>query len=140
MTLTTKVLFVCLHNAGRSQIAAALAHHLHANILDARSAGLNPDAQVSAVAAQILTARGIDITAKVPRLLMNADLDDADVVVTLIRDVEIEVPDGVREETWLLPEPAGWEPEHLERLVDDIANRIDDLVARLTNQSMTPST
>ena len=133
MTSPTKVLFVCMHNAGRSQIAAALANHLHADTLDGRSAGLNPDTQVSAVAAEVLAARGIDITANVPRMLMNADLADADIVITLVRDVEIEVPDGVREETWLLPDPASWEPEHLEPLIDHIAGRVDNLVTRLEN-------
>jgi protein-tyrosine-phosphatase len=120
-----------MHNAGRSQIAAALANHLHAYTIDARSAGLNPDTQISALAAQVLGARGIDITANVPRMLMNADLDEADIVITLIRDVEIDVPDGVREETWLLPDPASWEPKDLEPLVDHIAGRIDDLASRL---------
>ena len=95
----TKVLFVCVHNAGRSQIAAALANHTNADVLDARSAGLNPDKTVGAVASQVLATRGIDITGNTPRKLVNADLDDADIVITLIRDVEIEVPDGVREET-----------------------------------------
>lgn len=64
-------------------------------------------------------------------MLMNADLDDADIVITLIRDVEIEVPDGVLQETWMLPDPASWEPKHLEPLVDHIAGRIDDLASRL---------
>ena len=136
MASPTKVLFVCIHNAGRSQIAAALANYLHAGVLDARSAGLNPDVQVSAAAAHVLARRGMDITGNVPRMLENADLDDADVVITLVRDVEIEVPDGVHEESWLLPDPASWEPEHLEPLVDHIAARIDDLVARRHAESI----
>lgn len=136
MASPTKVLFVCMHNAGRSQIAAALANHLHGASLDARSAGLNPDKHVNAAAAHVLEARGMAITGNVPRILENADLDDADVVITLVRDVEIEVPDGVHKESWVLPDPASWEPEHLEPLVDHIAARIDDLVARRHAQSM----
>jgi arsenate reductase len=131
MSSPTRVLFVCMQNAGRSQIATALANHVHADLVDARSAGLNPDTNISAVTAQVLAARGIDITGNVPRMLMNADLEDADVVITLIRDVEIEVPEGVREETWVLPDPASWGPQHIEALVDHISARIDDLVTRL---------
>lgn len=131
MMSRTKVLFVCVHNAGRSQIAAALANHTHADVLDARSAGLSPDTMVSPVAAQVLEVRGIDITGNTPRMLVNADLDVADVVITLVRDVEIEVPDGVREETWILPDPAAWDSKHIGPLVDHISARIDELVSRL---------
>ena len=79
------------------------------------------------------TARGIDITQNIPRMLLNVDLEAADIVITLIRDVEIEVPDGVREETWILPDSASWGPQHLEPLVDHVSARTDDLVTRLVN-------
>jgi arsenate reductase len=123
------VLFVCVHNAGRSQFAAGLAAQ-HRQ-LKASSAGTDPDAKVDDVMLASLAEIGIDRTNQVPRKLTPDMLEQADVVIALKPNLDLALPPGVRHEVWELPEPPAWDLEGVRPLRDHLAARINDLADEL---------
>ena len=126
MTQTTKptVLFVCTHNAGRSALAAALARAQFADRMDAESAGVAPASEPSEVTIASLAEVGIDDSGHVPSALTPERVAAADIVVAMKLGLDIPQVDGVRYETWTLPDPHGWDVDAIRPLRDHISEQV----------------
>jgi arsenate reductase (thioredoxin) len=125
------VLFVCVQNAGRSQMAEALFARAAGGRHEARSVGSRPAAQVHPEVAAVLREQGIDVSGRVPRALEPADAEWADLVVTMgCGDACPYVP-GTRYVDWELDDPHGLPPERVREIRDEIARRTEDLVHEL---------
>ena len=129
------VLFVCVHNAGRSQLAAGLAALRGGRQIEVLSAGVAPDDRVDPVALASLAEIGIDRSTQVPTPLTEDLLGRADVVVTLKPGLDLPRQPGVRHENWPLPDPAGWDLDGIRPLRDHLDARIQRLLAELTTPS-----
>ncbi|NMO93057.1 arsenate reductase ArsC [Actinomycetospora sp. TBRC 11914] len=127
-----EVLFVCVHNAGRSQMAAALLAHHAAGRVAVRSAGSTPADEVNSAVRQVMDELGIDLSHEVPTKLSTDDVDAADVVVTMGCGDACPVLPGKRYLDWQLDDPAGLPPEHVRPIRDDIDQRVRGLLAELT--------
>jgi arsenate reductase len=125
------VLFVCVHNAGRSQMAAGFPRSLAGDSIDVLSAGSAPGGAINPVAVAAMAEVGIDISAGIPRRLELADVQVADVVVTMgCGDTCPYVP-GKRYEDWVLDDPAGLSLEAVRPIRDEIEARVRGLIASL---------
>ncbi|WP_024873772.1 arsenate reductase ArsC [Saccharomonospora piscinae] len=131
MTDSPEVLFVCVHNAGRSQMAAALLQHHALGRVAVRSAGSEPEARVNPAAAQALAEWGLDITAEVPAKLSTSDVEAADVVITMGCGDACPIFPGKRYLDWDLDDPAGRDVEAVRPIRDDIDRRVRGLLAEL---------
>jgi protein-tyrosine-phosphatase len=125
------VLFVCVHNAGRSQMAAGYLQHLAGDRVDVLSAGSQPADQVNPVAVAAMAEEGIDITAEAPKLLTDSAVREADVVVTMGCGDECPYFPGKRYEDWVLDDPAGQGIDTVRPIRDEIRRRVEALVAEL---------
>ena len=125
------VLFVCIHNAGRSQMAAALAERLSAGRVRAKSAGSEPAAAVNPVAVEAMRELDIDLSGAEPKLLRPGLLKEADVVVTMGCGDACPVAPGTRYEDWELEDPAGKDLETVRAVRDEIEARVRALVDEL---------
>jgi arsenate reductase (thioredoxin) len=125
------VLFVCVQNAGRSQIAQALFERSVEGRHQARSAGSRPGEQVHPEVVEVMRELGIDVAGRTPHRLDRADLDWADHVVTMGCGDECPVVPGKRYEDWELPDPAGRPLDEVRAVRDEIAERIRGLVSEL---------
>jgi arsenate reductase len=125
------VLFVCVHNAGRSQMAAGLLQHLAGDRIEVRSAGTAPRDQINPAAAEAMAEIGIDITAAKPKVLTDNAVEASDVVITMGCDDTCPYYPGVSYRDWKLDDPAGQPIEVVRRIRDDIADRVRDLVDEL---------
>jgi arsenate reductase (thioredoxin) len=126
------VLFVCVHNAGRSQMAAGWLRHFGGERVEVRSAGSEPAEQINPVAVRAMAEVGIDITAAVPRKLDYELADSSDVVVTMGCGDACPVFPGKRYEDWTLTDPAGQPIEVVRQVRDEIRDRVQALLATLT--------
>jgi arsenate reductase len=124
MTDAPTVLFVCVHNAGRSQMAAAWLAHLAGNRVDIRSAGSEPADRINPVVVQAMAEVGIDIAAAQPDLLTADAVSHADVVVTMGCGDACPYFPGRRYEDWALTDPAGQPLEVVRTIRDDIRDRV----------------
>jgi arsenate reductase len=131
MSTKPRVLFVCVHNAGRSQIAAGWLLHLAGDRVDVRSAGSQPAERINPLAVQAMKEVGIDITAEQPKLLTADAVRDCDVVITMGCGDSCPVFPGARYEDWELEDPAGKDIVVVRRVRDDIRNRVEALAAEL---------
>lgn len=127
----TKVLFVCVQNAGRSQMAGALFRLAADGAHDARSAGSKPASLVHPEVVEAMRELGVDLSGRVPRRLERADAEWADVVVTMGCGDECPVVPGTRYVDWDLPDPAGRPLEEVRAVRDEIARRVSSLVEGL---------
>jgi arsenate reductase len=125
------VLFVCVHNAGRSQMAAGWLTHLAAGRVEVRSAGSAPADQVNPVAAQAMREVGIDITAARPKILTPEAVQASDVVVTMGCGDACPIFPGKRYEDWKLDDPAGQGLEAVRAIRDEIRGRVEKLLSEL---------
>jgi arsenate reductase (thioredoxin) len=125
------VLFVCVHNAGRSQMAAGYLQHLAGDRIDVRSAGSQPADQVNRVAVEAMAEEGIDLTAEQPKVLTPDAVQQADVVVTMGCGDECPYFPGKRYEDWELEDPAGQPLDVVRRVRDEIRRRVERLVDEL---------
>ncbi len=125
------VLFVCVHNAGRSQLAAGLAAQHAGTDVRVLSAGIDPDERVDDVMLASLAEIGIDRSDQVPTRLTDDLLAQADVVVALKPNLDLPQVPGVRYETWTLPEPPAWNLERLRPLRDHLNHRVQDLLQQV---------
>ena len=125
------VLFVCVHNAGRSQMAAGFLQHLGGGRIDVLSAGSQPAEQVNAVAVAAMAEVGIDVAREVPKLLTESAVREADVVVTMGCGDECPFFPGKRYEDWVLDDPAGQGIEMVRGVRDEIRRRVEVLVGEL---------
>jgi arsenate reductase (thioredoxin) len=131
MTGKPSVLFVCVHNAGRSQMAAGWLTQLASGQVEVRSAGSEPAGQVNPVAVQAMREVGIDITAGHPKLLTVDAVRDSDVVITMGCGDTCPVFPGKRYEDWDLPDPAGQPIGTVREIRDLIRDRVQALVKEL---------
>jgi arsenate reductase len=125
------VLFVCVHNAGRSQMAAAFLDHLSQSRVEVRSAGSEPADRVNPAAVAAMAEVGIDITAEKPKILTDQAVIDSDVVVTMGCGDTCPFYPGKRYEDWVLEDPAGKGVESVRPIRDEIRRRVENLIAEL---------
>ncbi len=131
MTDRPTVLFVCVHNAGRSQMAAGYLQQLAGDRVDVRSAGSEPAEHINPVAVEAMREEGIDITANAPKLLAVDDVKQADVVITMGCGDACPIFPGKRYEDWALEDPAGQGIDAVRPIRDDIRARVEQLLGEL---------
>lgn len=132
MSQTPTVLFVCPHNANRSQMAAGYAQRLAGGRVQVVSAGTAPAEGLNPVAVQAMAEDGIDISQVQPALLTDQAVEDADVIVTLGCADAVPAAEGKRFEDWTLTDPAGRDLDSLRPLRDEIKQRVEELLASLS--------
>jgi arsenate reductase len=125
------VLFVCVHNAGRSQMAAGFLRHLAGDRVEVRSAGSVPAEQINPVAVEAMAELGIDIAGEQPKVLTTEAVQDSDVVITMGCGDACPYFPGKRYEDWKLDDPAGHGIEAVRPIRDDIRARIENRVSEL---------
>jgi arsenate reductase len=125
------VLFVCVHNAGRSQMAAGWLRHLAGDTVEVRSAGSEPGDRLNPAAVEAMREVGIDITRATPRLLEYETARTSDVIVTMGCGDACPIFPGKRYEDWQLTDPAGQPIEVVRQVRDDIRTHIEKLITEL---------
>lgn len=128
---TPTVLFVCVHNAGRSQMAAGFLRHLAGDRVEVLSAGSMPGDRINPVAVEAMAEVGIDIAAELPKALTDDAVVGSDVVVTMGCGDECPFYVGKRYEDWVLDDPAGQGIEAVRPIRDEIRARVEALVDSL---------
>ncbi|RSN48600.1 arsenate reductase ArsC [Actinomadura sp. WAC 06369] len=128
------VLFVCVHNAGRSQMAAAYLAHLAGDAVEVRSAGSEPADRVNPAVVAAMAEEGIDVSAATPRVLTADAVRASDVVITMGCGDACPVFPGRRYLDWTLDDPAGRGVEAVRPIRDEIRRRVEALVAELTGR------
>ncbi|KQP01889.1 arsenate reductase ArsC [Leifsonia sp. Leaf264] len=123
------ILFVCVHNAGRSQMAAGYAHALSGGRVTVLSGGSEPGTAINPVAVEAMREEGIDISQAVPQLLQTDDVRAADAVITMGCGDACPIFPGKRYEDWELEDPAGQDIDVVRRVRDDIKVRVQELLA-----------
>jgi arsenate reductase len=129
------VLFVCVHNAGRSQMAAGWLTSIAGDRVDVRSAGSEPAEQINPVAVAAMREVGIDITGEQPKKLTVDSVQEADVVITMGCGDTCPVFPGKRYEDWDLTDPAGQPIEVVREVRDEIGRRVRALVGGLLGET-----
>jgi arsenate reductase (thioredoxin) len=129
------VLFVCVHNAGRSQMAAALLERHAAGRIRVRSAGSEPADRLHTSVVEVMAEVGIDLARERPKLLRDEAVRDSDVVITMGCGDACPVFPGIRYEDWELEDPSGKPLEDVRRIRDDIDGRVRRLLEGLTAQA-----
>ena len=125
------VLFVCVHNAGRSQMAAGYLQHLAGDRIEVMSSGSAPKDQINPVAAEVMLEEGIDIRHNEPKILTDEQVHASDVVITMGCGDACKFYPGKRYEDWELADPAGQDAGAVRVIRDDIRQRIEKLIAEL---------
>ncbi|WP_199041517.1 arsenate reductase ArsC [Glycomyces salinus] len=125
------VLFVCVHNAGRSQMAAGWLAHLAGDRIEVRSAGSAPAEEVNPAAVEAMAEVGIDISANTPKVLTAESVESSDVCVTMGCGDACPVFPGKRYLDWKLDDPAGQGVEAVRPIRDEIKVRVEALLAEL---------
>jgi len=128
---TPSVLFVCVHNAGRSQMAAGLLRHLAGDAIEVRSAGSEPADRLNPAAVQAMRELGIDIAGQQPRILTPEDSEASTVVITMGCGDTCPYFPGQTHLTWDLDDPAGQPIDTVRRIRDDIHARVHELIRTL---------
>ena len=132
MTAKPVVLFICVHNAGRSQMAAGWLRRLAGDTVEIRSAGSEPADRINPVAIEAMREVGIDITDGTPTLLDHDAARAADVIVTMGCGDTCPVFPGKRYEDWRLDDPAGQDLDTVRRIRDDLRDRVGALLRQIT--------
>jgi len=125
------VLYVCIHNAGRSQMAAAYTHHLSGGAVEVRSAGSEPADRINPAVREAMLEEGIDISAEKPKLLTTEAVQASDVVITMGCGDTCPIFPGKRYEDWELDDPAGQGVDAVRPIRDEIKDRVRALLADL---------
>jgi arsenate reductase len=128
------VLFVCVHNAGRSQMAAGYLAHLGGNEVRVLSAGSNPGPALNDMAIRAMNEEGIDISSRSPQLIEQAMVLESDVVVTMGCGDACPIYPGKRYEDWQLQDPAGQSNEVVREIRDEIRRRVETLIEELREE------
>ena len=131
MTEKPVVLFVCIHNAGRSQMAAGYMRSLSGGAVEVRSGGSEPGNEINPIAIQAMAEEGIDISQGVPQLMTTDQVRDSDVVITMGCGDVCPIFPGKRYEDWELTDPKGKSLDEVRPIRDDIKRRIEALLAEL---------
>ncbi|MFE5814867.1 arsenate reductase ArsC [Streptomyces sp. NPDC056479] len=129
------VLFVCVHNAGRSQMAAAWLTHLAGDRVEVRSVGSNPGAGVNPAAVEAMAEVGIDISAEVPKMLTVDAVKESDVCITMGCGDTCPVFPGKRYLDWQLEDPAGQGVEAVRPIRDEIKVLVEGLIKEIAPES-----
>ena len=129
--LKPSVLFVCVHNAGRSQMAAGYLQALAGNRVNVLSAGSAPKDEINPIAVEAMREEGIDISSNVPKVLTDEAVEVSDVVITMGCGDACKFYPGKRYEDWVLDDPAGQEIEQVRVIRDDIRGRVEALIAEI---------
>lgn len=125
------VLFVCVHNAGRSQMAAGFMNHLGQGRVDVLSAGSAPKDSINPVAVEAMAEIGIDISSNTPKILTPEAVQQSDAVITMGCGDACPFYPGKRYEDWVLEDPAGQGIESVRVIRDEIKVRVENLLAEL---------
>ena len=131
MSTKPSVLFVCVHNAGRSQMAAAYLESLGRGQIEVRSAGSAPGDEVNPAAVTAMAEDGINMRAAQPKILTDAAVRSSDVVITMGCGDACPIYPGKRYEDWALADPAGKGVESVRPIRDEIKQRVQELVDQL---------
>lgn len=126
-----ELLFVCVHNAGRSQMAAALAEHLSARRVHVRSAGSQPSGELNPIVVEALQERGVALTVAYPKPLSDSVLRAADVIITMGCGDSCPYFPGKRYEDWQVRDPAGQPIEVVREIRDEIQARVTTLLREI---------
>jgi len=128
---TPTVLFVCVHNAGRSQMAAGYLQALAGDRVEVLSAGSEPKDRINPVAVEVMREAGIDIAGNTPKLLTVDAVKESDVVITMGCGDACPIFPGKRYEDWQLDDPAGQDAQTVRRIRDEIRARVEGLLREL---------
>jgi arsenate reductase (thioredoxin) len=131
MSKPPTVLFACVHNSGRSVAAKVLTEHYAGDRIAVRSAGSEPGTRVNPVVAQVLAERGLSTAGETPKMLDDAVVHAADVVVTMGCGESCPYVPGKRYEDWVIDDPTGQDIDTVRRIVDDVDKRVRTLVDEL---------
>jgi arsenate reductase (thioredoxin) len=134
------VLFVCVHNAGRSQMAAGLLAHYAGDRVTVRSAGSAPGEEINPAAVAVMTEMGIDMSQEFPKPLTDEFVQAADVVITMGCGDACPIYPGKRYEDWEVVDPAGKSVDEVRRIRDDLAARVQKLIAAVAPARVEPGT
>ena len=126
------VLFVCVHNAGRSQMAAALLHHHAHGRVEVLSAGSEPADRINPAVVEVMNELDLDLSQELPKPLTDESVQASDVVVTMGCGDACPFYPGKRYLDWDLEDPAGKDPDTVRRIRDDIERRVRELLAELS--------
>lgn len=129
------VLFVCVHNAGRSQMAAAFLRNFAGDRIEVRSAGSAPAESINPAAVEAMLELGIDLSKEEPKILRDEDVEVSDVVITMGCGDTCKFYPGKRYEDWVLEDPAGQGIDTVRQIRDQIRLRVEELIADLSPQS-----
>lgn len=125
------VLFVCIHNAGRSQMGAAYTHHLSGGVVEVRSAGSAPADSINPAVREALLEEGIDISAEKPKILTTEAVEASDVVITMGCGDTCPYYPGKRYLDWVLQDPAGQGVAAVRPIRDEVKRRVTELLGEL---------
>jgi arsenate reductase (thioredoxin) len=125
------VLFVCVHNAGRSQMAAGYLQDLAGDRIEVRSAGTEPADKINPVVVQAMAEEGVDLTAETPKVLTDEAVQASDVVITMGCGDACPFYPGTRYLDWSLPDPAGQDLQTVRNIRDQIRDRVTGLINEL---------
>ncbi len=125
------ILFVCVHNAGRSQMAAGFMQSLGKDKVNVLSAGSMPKDQINPVAVEVMKEVGIDISNNQPKILTTESVKESDVVITMGCGDACPIFPGKRYEDWQLEDPAGKDLETVRKIRDEIKSRIEALLSEI---------
>ena len=137
MSDTPIVLFVCVHNAGRSQMAAGFMRELSGGSVEVRSGGSEPGDQINPIAIAAMAEEGIDISQAVPQLMTTEQVRESDVVITMGCGDVCPIFPGKRYEDWELTDPAGRGIDEVRPIRDDIKQRVAALLAEINAARVT---
>ena len=138
MTDRSTVLFVCVHNAGRSQMAAGYLRALGGEDVEVLSAGSAPNDEINPVAVEAMAEEGIDIAGNMPKILTIEAVKESDVVITMGCGDACPIFPGKRYEDWELDDPAGQDIDAVRPIRDEIRRRIETLIADLLPERAQP--
>lgn len=127
------ILFVCVHNAGRSQMAAGFAQFLSDGKVEVLSAGSAPKDSINPVAVEVMLELGINISQNTPKVLTVDAVKESDVVITMGCGDVCPIYPGKRYEDWELKDPAGQDLQTVREIRDDIKDRVSQLLSELLN-------
>ncbi len=133
MSNKPSVLFVCVHNAGRSQMAAGFMEHLGEGRVEVLSAGSAPKDAINPVAVQAMAEKGIDISNRKPKVLTDSSVQQSDVVITMGCGDACPFYPGKRYEDWKLDDPAGQGIEAVRLIRDEIEGKVKELLSEILN-------
>jgi arsenate reductase len=125
------VLFVCVHNAGRSQMAAGFLEHLGQGRVEVLSAGSAPKESINPIAVESMLEKGIDIANRKPKILTNESVQASDVVITMGCGDACPFYPGKRYEDWVLEDPAGQDLQFVRKVRDEIEERVKQLLIEI---------